>query len=133
MIMCRDPVGKYHVQVCTTTPCQLCGSDKIVEALRNRLGIEVGHTSEDGLFTLSEVECAGACVNAPVMAVNDDYYEDLTPESCVDVIEAFVKDGGKGVKPGPQRKDRKNCEPVGGLTSLKGEIPGPGFRVREDL
>jgi NADH dehydrogenase (ubiquinone) flavoprotein 2 len=67
-------VGKYFLQVCTTTPCQLCGSEKIVEAISNHLGIKVGETTKDNLFTLVEVECAGACVNAPVLAVNDDYY-----------------------------------------------------------
>ncbi len=71
----RQPVGKYFVQLCTTTPCQLCGADKVLEALRQEIGVEhIGDTSKDGLFTLVEVECAGACVNAPVVAINDDYY-----------------------------------------------------------
>lgn len=70
----RDPVGKYFVQVCTTTPCELCGSDKILEALKSELQVGVGETTEDQMFTLVEVECAGACVNAPVLAINDDYY-----------------------------------------------------------
>jgi NADH dehydrogenase (ubiquinone) flavoprotein 2 len=70
----RDPVGKYFVQVCTTTPCQLCGSDEIVKAVEEELGIKVGETTKDGMFSIVEVECAGACVNAPVVAVNDDYY-----------------------------------------------------------
>ena len=71
----RDPVGKYFVQVCTTTPCELCGASKVVEALKEEIGLKnVGETSKDGIFTLVEVECAGACVNAPVLAINDDYY-----------------------------------------------------------
>lgn len=71
----RDPVGKYFVQVCTTTPCELCGASAIVSALKSEIGVKaVGETSSDGLFTLVEVECAGACVNAPVVAINDDYY-----------------------------------------------------------
>jgi NADH dehydrogenase (ubiquinone) flavoprotein 2 len=72
----RQPVGKYFLQLCTTTPCQLggCGSTKILNAIKDNLGIEVGETTKDGKFTLVEVECAGACVNAPVMAINDDYY-----------------------------------------------------------
>ena len=70
----REPIGKYFLQVCTTTPCELCGSSEIVKAVENELGIKVGETTADNLFTLVEVECAGACVNAPVMAVNDDYY-----------------------------------------------------------
>ena len=71
----RDPVGKYFVQDCTTTPCELCGASKVVEALKEEIGLKnVGETSKDGIFTLVEVECAGACVNAPVLAINDDYY-----------------------------------------------------------
>lgn len=71
----RDPIGKYFVQLCTTTPCELCGVGEVLEALRKEIGVEkVGETSADGLFTLVEVECAGACVNAPVVAINDDYY-----------------------------------------------------------
>ena len=75
------PVGKYLVQVCTTTPCLLCGSSEVVDACREQLGIDFGETTEDGKFTLLEVECLGACANAPVVQINDDYYEDLTPES----------------------------------------------------
>ena len=71
----RDPVGKYFVEMCTTTPCELCGASKVLEALKEEIGVQkVGDTSKDGLFTLVEVECAGACVNAPVVAINDDYY-----------------------------------------------------------
>lgn len=71
----RDPVGKYFVQSCTTTPCELCGASKVLSALKEEIGVEfIGETSKDGLFTLVEVECAGACVNAPVVAINDDYY-----------------------------------------------------------
>jgi NADH dehydrogenase (ubiquinone) flavoprotein 2 len=74
LFSCRDPIGKYFLQVCTTTPCQLCGANDIVKTVENELGIHVGETTKDNLFTLVEVECAGACVNAPVMAVNDDYF-----------------------------------------------------------
>ena len=70
----REKIGKHHVQVCTTTPCQLCGAMEIVETIRQHLGIKEGETTPDGLFTLNQVECAGACVNAPVMAINDDYF-----------------------------------------------------------
>lgn len=70
----REPVGKFFLQLCTTTPCQLCGSDKILGTLKKELGIGVGETTADGKFTLVEVECAGACVNGPVLAINDDYY-----------------------------------------------------------
>ncbi|KAJ2462225.1 NADH:ubiquinone oxidoreductase 24, partial [Coemansia sp. RSA 2322] len=77
----RSPVGKYFLQVCTTTPCELCGASQIVKTIEKHLGIKVGETTSDKLFTLVEVECAGACVNAPVISVNDDYFEDLTPEA----------------------------------------------------
>ncbi|RKF79243.1 NADH-ubiquinone oxidoreductase 24 kDa subunit, mitochondrial [Golovinomyces cichoracearum] len=87
----REPVGKYHLQICTTTPCQLggCGSDAIVAAINNHLGITPGHTTEDGLFTYVEVECLGACVNAPMIQINDDFYEDLTPEGVVSLLKAL--------------------------------------------
>ncbi|KAL9125762.1 MAG: hypothetical protein Q9217_005081 [Psora testacea] len=87
----RDPVGRFHVQVCTTTPCQLggSGSDVIMKAIESHLGIHPGQTTEDGLFTFSEVECLGACVNAPMLQINDDYYEDLTPESTIMLLKAL--------------------------------------------
>ena len=87
----RSPVGKFFLQVCTTTPCMLggCGSDKIMEAMQSHLGIHNGQTTQDGLFTLLEVECLGACVNAPMVQINDDYYEDLTPESVVTLLKAL--------------------------------------------
>lgn len=67
-------MGRNFVQVCTTTPCELCGSTKVLEALKKELGVDLGGTTTDNMFTLVEVECAGACVNAPVVAINDDYY-----------------------------------------------------------
>lgn len=70
----REPVGKYFLQVCTTTPCELRDASKIVSTIEKHLGIKAGQTTSDNMFTLVEVECAGACINAPVMAVNDDYY-----------------------------------------------------------
>ena len=70
----REPIGKYHIQVCTTTPCWLQNSDGIVKTIEKHLGIHMGQTTNDKLFTLSEVECLGACVNAPMVQINDDYY-----------------------------------------------------------
>ncbi|ABK46116.1 NADH dehydrogenase subunit E [Magnetococcus marinus MC-1] len=84
------PVGKHHVQVCTNISCWLCGSDGIGEAVKQRLEIEYGQTTEDGNFTLSEVECLGACVNAPMFQINDDYYENLTPETAVKIIDELA-------------------------------------------
>lgn len=112
----HKPVGKHHVQVCGTTPCWLRGSDEIMAACKSKLGINKGETTKDGLFTLSEVECAGACVNAPAVAINDDYYEDLTPESISSILDALSK--GESVKPGPQ-VDRQTSAPRGEPTTLK--------------
>ncbi|KAI8322129.1 NADH dehydrogenase flavoprotein 2 [Martensiomyces pterosporus] len=126
----RNPVGKYFLQVCTTTPCELCGASKIVETIQNHLGIKVGETTSDKLFTLVEVECAGACVNAPVISVNDDYFEDLTPETTVKLLDDLK--AGRPVTRGPT-SGRKNCEPLGSQTTLTTPPPGPGFMVREDL
>ena len=112
----HKPVGKHHVQVCGTTPCWLRGSDEIISACKSKLGIGMGETTADGQFTLSEVECAGACVNAPVVAINDDYYEDLTAETMTKILEDLA--AGKEVKPGPQ-VDRQTSAPVGGATTLK--------------
>ncbi|SDD62550.1 NADH-quinone oxidoreductase subunit NuoE [Kordiimonas lacus] len=114
----HKPIGKHHVQVCGTTPCWLRGSDDIMKACKSKLGIEKGETTKDGMFTLSEVECAGACVNAPVVAIDDDYFEDLTPEAMTELLEKLGK--GEAVKAGPQI-DRQNSAPAGGPTTLKGD------------
>jgi NADH-quinone oxidoreductase E subunit len=114
----KKPVGENHVQVCTNLPCWLRGSDQVVSACKKTLGIGIGETTPDGKFTLSEVECAGACVNAPVAAINDDYFEDLDEASITRVLEAIKK--GEKPKPGPQN-GRLNSAPIGGPTTLKGE------------
>jgi NADH-quinone oxidoreductase subunit E len=85
------PVGKYHIQICGTTPCWLRGAEDIKHACEKTLKIKCKETTKDGLFTLSEVECLGACVNAPVVQINDDYYEDLTVESINEVIKKLKK------------------------------------------
>ena len=110
-----EPIGQYHVQICTNLPCWLRGSDQIKEAIKLCLGIEKGRVTKDGIFTLSEVECLGACVNAPMMQINDDYFEDLD-EASVQSILTELKNG-KVPKTGSQI-DRTTCEPIGGLTSL---------------
>ena len=109
------PVGKYHVQVCGTTPCMLRGSDDVLDACYKR-GLRKGHTTEDGLFTLTEVECLGACANAPTVQINDDNYEDLTAESMTAILDALAR--GETPKPGPQ-VDRQTSCPEGGPTTLK--------------
>ncbi len=105
------PVGKYHVQVCTTTPCWLRGSNEILESCQQKLGIKVGDTTKDKNFTLSEVECLGACVNAPMVQINDDYYEDLTPKTMATILKDLSE--GKKVKAGPQIKRQKSA-PISG-------------------
>ncbi|OEY86459.1 NADH-quinone oxidoreductase subunit E [Wolbachia pipientis] len=86
------PVGKYLIQVCRTTPCWLCGSEEILNAIRKKLNINIGETSKDNLFTLKEVECLSACINAPVVQINNDYYENLTPKKISDVITKLSSD-----------------------------------------
>jgi NADH-quinone oxidoreductase subunit E len=112
------PIGKFHLQVCGTTPCWLRGSDEVLRACKDAGHLKgYGDTSPDGLFTLTEVECMGACVNAPVIAVDDDYYEDLDYESTVRLIEALRR----GERPTPgSAKGRQASAPEGGPTVLTG-------------
>lgn len=117
----RNPMGKYHLQVCTTTPCQLCGSDGVMAAVQEHLGIHPGETTKDGLFTLSEVECLGACVNAPMLAVNDDYYEDLSPEGTKSLLTKLQN--GEPITAGPEDAKRRDCEPFTGQKVLLNKEP----------
>ena len=105
------PIGKFFIQVCTTTPCWLRGSDKLVNICKKYLEIENNETTADGLFTLKTVECLGACVNAPMVQINDDYYEDLTDKTLLKIIENFKN--GINNKVGTQIENRKGGEPVG--------------------
>ncbi|GAN79722.1 NADH-quinone oxidoreductase subunit NuoE [Acidocella aminolytica] len=117
-----EPVGKFHLQLCTTTPCWLRGSDDIVAACKKATGIKkFGETSEDGLFTLKEVECLGACVNAPILQVNDDYFEDMNAER----TEALIADlkAGKPLPPAGSLGGRKSSAPVPAQTSLLSNPP----------
>jgi NADH-quinone oxidoreductase subunit E len=109
------PVGRFHVQVCGTTPCMLRGSDDVFTACAKR-GLKKGKTTKDGLFTLTEVECLGACANAPMVQINDDNYEDLTEESMAAILDALA--AGQTPKPGPQIERQTSC-PEGGPTTLK--------------
>jgi NADH-quinone oxidoreductase subunit E len=109
------PVGKHFVQVCTTTPCWLMGSEAIVDTCKKRLGIGLGETTPDGKFTLIEVECLGACVNAPMAQINDDYYEDLTPENTLALLDALA--AGRTPKTGSQT-GRRGSQAAKGPTSL---------------
>jgi NADH-quinone oxidoreductase E subunit len=109
------PVGRVQVRVCTTTPCWLCGSDEVVRACRETLGCGIGESSEDGRFFLREFECLGACANAPVLWVDDDFYEDLDYAKAKAIIEALQR--GERPPPGPQG-ERTGSMPLGGKTSL---------------
>jgi NADH-quinone oxidoreductase subunit E len=128
-----EPVGRYHVQLCGTTPCMLRGAEDLKEVCREKIG-EQHHTTADGKFSWIEVECLGACVNAPMLQINADFYEDLTPESLARIFDQLA--AGKKPKPGPQI-DRQLSAPVGGLTTLtdsslysqgkRGRQPGPAL------
>lgn len=109
-------IGRFHLQLCGTTPCMLRGSDDVMRACRDAAGVKgPGDTSADGLFTLTEVECLGACVNAPVLQVDDDYYEDLDYDRTVALIEALKR----GERPTPGSTiGRQNSAAEGGATSL---------------
>ena len=110
------PIGRYHVQVCGTTPCMLRGSDDIMDACYRR-GMKKGHNTPDGLWTLTEVECMGNCASAPMVQINDDNYEDLTPERFDAILDALAR--GEQPKAGTQEPGRHTVEPVGGPTTLK--------------
>lgn len=115
----RQPVGKHHIQVCTTTPCWLRGSDGITKACKDKLGIGFGQTTADGQFSMEEVECLGACCNAPMVAINDDVYEDLTPDSMIKIVEALAR--GEQPKTGSQI-GRKGSEPQDDMKGV-GALP----------
>lgn len=141
----RTKIGKYHILICGTTPCRLNGAQKIEDCLKKTLGINIGETTPDGLFTLGEMECMGACVNAPMVAIADytkgvegftyNYYEDLTTEDMANIVNSLKQ--GKPAKPGSQH--RFTAEPVGavindkwvpssGPQTLTGTPPGPYCR-----
>ena len=85
----KEGVGKYHIQVCTNVSCMLCGAEQLAEYLEEKLGIKVGHTTPDGLFTLTEVECLGSCGTAPVVQINQKYYENLTRAKVDQILEGL--------------------------------------------
>jgi NADH-quinone oxidoreductase subunit E len=109
------PVGKFHVQMCGTTPCRLRGADALLDICHRRIGHQYEVTA-DGKFSWVEVECLGACVNAPMAQINVDYYEDLTPERFEKILDEMA--AGRTPKPGPQ-VDRQMSAPIGGATTLK--------------
>jgi NADH-quinone oxidoreductase E subunit len=111
-----QPVGRFHLQVCTTTPCWLRGSDAIVQACKDATGIAAfGETSADGMFTMTEVECLGACVNAPILQVGDDFYEDMDADRTKQLLDALRR--GERPKPGSMT-GRQTSAPEGGPNTL---------------
>jgi NADH-quinone oxidoreductase subunit E len=110
-----SPVGRHLVQVCTTTPCWLAGSDEVVAVCRKHIAPKAGVNSSDGMFSWMEVECLGACVNAPMLQIGKDYYEDLDGPKTEEILAAFRR--GDQPEPGPQN-GRRSSEPAGGLTTL---------------
>jgi len=123
-----QPIGKHHIQCCTTTPCWLRGSADVVKAAEKKLKIKLGETTKDGQFTMSEVECLGACVNAPMVQVNDDYFEDLSAET----IEQLIDDlkAGKKVTVGSQTGRIGSCAQLG-PTSLGEQAKAAGVDMAE--
>ena len=111
-----QPVGKYHIQVCRTTPCWLRGADQMSDTCKKKLGIGLKETTKDGKFSLVEVECLGGCVNAPVVQINDDFYEDLDPKK----LEWLLDELAAGRKPAyGSQTGRQGSAPDGGPTTLK--------------
>lgn len=132
----RDKVGKYFIQLCGTTPCMMCGSEEIKRTIEEYLDIEEGSTTKDGMFTLREVECLGSCANAPMIQLNDDYYECLTPETTIQLLKACQagtppKMGKWGSLP---MNGQVSCEGPLGKTSLKNvdTLPSPEASFRSD-
>lgn len=119
----KAPVGRHFLQVCTTTPCWLRGSSDVMRAIADKAGIGNGETSEDGEFTCLEVECLGACVNAPMVQVNDDYFEDLDYDRMCELIDALK--AGKEISVGSQT-GRSGSEAQAGATSLQDLKPAGG-------
>ncbi|MGV8947793.1 MAG: NADH-quinone oxidoreductase subunit NuoE [Candidatus Paracaedibacter sp.] len=102
------PVGKHHIQLCRTTPCWLRGSEGIQSVCESHLGIKSGEVTPDGKFSLIEVECLGACVNAPIVQINDDYYEDLTPDSMKSILQNLATGKPAKIENTPSAKQNKN-------------------------
>merc|ERR1711920_41248 len=131
----REKVGKYFIQLCGTTPCMICGSEEIKKTIENHLGIKEGETTSDGKFTLKEVECLGACSNAPMVQINDDYYENLTPETTKELLDACAADKppAMNIWGSLPMNGQLSCEGPLGKTSLTwDQPPGPGFGMRPD-
>jgi len=131
----REKQGKYFIQLCGTTPCMVCGSEEIKKTIEHHLGIHEGETTPDGMFTLREVECLGSCANAPMIQLNDDYYECLSPATTIELLEACKagKPPKMGVWGSLPMNGQVSCEGPKGKTSLFSAPPAPGVGVRSDF
>lgn len=119
----REPLGKYHLQVCGTTPCQLCGSEKILAALESKLGVGPGEITKDGMFTFTEVECLGACANAPMLQLNNhEFYENLDETNVSKLVDQLRTGGIPATTVGPQSGLQRVAEGPQGKTTLKTPI-----------
>lgn len=129
----RTKVGKYFIQLCGTTPCMVCGSEEIKNTICEHLDIGDGGTSADGMFSLLEVECLGACVNAPMVQINDDFYECLTPETTRQLLDRLIKDGPMPMTYYGSRplNGQYSCEGPLGATTLTSPPPGVERFTRE--
>lgn len=126
----RTKLGKYHIQFCGTTPCMVRGARECIKAMCDYKGIGMDETSEDGLFTISEVECLGACVNAPMLQVNNEwFYEDLTPETSVELMKTWER--GEEPQIGPQNGRINSLGPMG-RTSLEDIPNGEAAQISRD-
>jgi NADH dehydrogenase (ubiquinone) flavoprotein 2 len=125
----RTPVGTYFLQVCGTTPCMICGSEEIMQTIQDELGIKNGETTKDGMFSLLEVECLGACANAPMLQMNDDYYECLTPQSVKALLKA-CKDN-KDISQQPIPMGKWGSLPMNGQVSCEGPLGKTSLDVIE--
>jgi NADH-quinone oxidoreductase subunit E len=121
------PVGKHYIEICTTTPCALRGSGELVEACRKHLGVGLNETTPDGQFTVVEVECLGACVNAPMLQIGAHYYEDLTAESMTQMLKDLQS--GTPLKPGSQTRKYGSMN-AAGPTTLKAEAEAAGLKMQ---
>ena len=110
-----DPVGEHVVRVCTTTPCMLCGAEDVLQACKDELRVELRGTTDDGKFTLQEFECLGACVNAPIVWIDDDFYEDLDAAAIRDILKRLRT--GERPEPG-SATGRQKSAPASGLKTL---------------
>lgn len=120
-----EPIGRYLLQICTTTPCGLCGAEDLVKICREKLGINFGETTSDGVFTLEEVECLGSCIGGPVVQINKDYHENLTPEIFSRLLDELRENALKNK--GERGASKLDSEPH--ISPTVQDLQGPDRRI----